>query len=354
MLPVLMGIGGLRLTPGEEDLIRRCQPAGFVLFSRNIANPRQTRELTDSLRALCRHVPVIAVDQEGGRVVRTTALGLELPAASQIRRSGNIPALVKMAENIAISLRLLGFNMDLAPVLDICHDETVRNALPSRCWGTTPDEVVSMGGMFNRNLRHYGITTCAKHFPGMGLAQSDPHADLPTIDASREELLQSSLIPFMALEPELPAIMSAHILVPHLDANLPATLSHTIMTGLLRFQLGYKGVIMTDDLCMGAITNNYGVPQAADMALEAGCDLVLICHHAEEHLNEWHPRPSPQNGTDRDESLLRLERFSRALIPPLRWDDRLWEQCLHSAQNLVEEMQPFSSPASPSSPVQHM
>ncbi len=354
MLPVLMGIDGARLSPGEEDLIRRCQPAGFVLFSRNIETARQTRELTDSLRALCHHTPIISIDQEGGRVVRTTALGLELPSASQVRRSGNIPALIRMVRNVVTSLRLLGFNMDLAPVLDICHDESLPNALPSRCWGTTPNEVISMAGMFNRNLQHYGLASCAKHFPGMGRAQSDPHADLPVIDASLDELLESSLIPFMALEQELPAIMSAHILMPQLDANMPATLSRTIMTGLLRHQLGYKGVIMTDDLCMGAITKNYGVPQAADMALEAGCDLVLICHNAEAHLNEWHPRSLPENRIEHEESLHRVEKLTQSLYAPFPWSDQLWEKCLIDAQTLVEEMLPFAPTASPSSPVQKM
>lgn len=354
MLPVLMGLEGPCLAPEEENLIRLYQPAGFVLFSRNIETPFQTRSLTDSLKTLCHHHPIIAVDQEGGRVVRTAALGLELPSASQVRRAENIPGLVRMAKTVAISLRLLGVNMDLAPVLDICYDETLSNALPSRCWGTTPNEVISMGGMFNRNLLYYGMSTCAKHFPGMGRAQTDPHANLPSIAENKEELLASDLIPFMVLEPELPAIMAAHILLPRLDPTFPATLSRTVITDLLRHQIGYKGIIMTDDLCMGAITQRYGVPQAADMALTAGCDLALICHDAVRHVSEWTSSLTPENGIKWEDSRIRVEKLCRSFPSSLKWDDTLWKRCLNDAQQLANEMLPFAQTSEPASPVQKM
>lgn len=182
MLPVLIGIDGPDLNAGEEAAIRRFQPAGFVLFSRNVESVEQVRRLAARLRELSVHHPVIAVDQEGGRVVRTAALGLNLPSPSSLVRNGDFSGVVELASVTALALRCLGVNMNFAPVLDICHDPGAANALPGRCWGNNAQDVISYAGVYSSNLRRGGIQSCGKHFPGMGRAQADPHFSLPVVD----------------------------------------------------------------------------------------------------------------------------------------------------------------------------
>lgn len=350
-LPCIIGLEGPELSGKEYEAVKRFQPAGFVLFSRNIESLGQTRKLTDLLRELSAHEPVIAIDQEGGRVVRTSALGLELPSARALRLSGNPDSIAEAAFIIAEALKYMGINTDFAPVLDICHDESVANALPGRCWGTNAQEVISLAGMFNANLQRHGIASCGKHFPGMGHAQSDPHHDLPLIPLGIEQLLQSELLPFTTLGPKLPSIMTAHIMLPEIDAELPATLSPAIVTGLLRNQLGYKEIIFTDDLCMGAITARYGIAEAASLSLKAGCDLPLICHDPLEHLEAFSrliPSTPDFDSKDRDK---RFARFTKKLTRPAALQPAKWSQLLEKARQLLYSTEDKTS-IQPGSPVQ--
>ena len=251
MLPALIGISGHEVGAEEEAAILRLQPAGFILFSRNVDSVEQVRSLTETLRKLCRHHPVIAVDQEGGRVVRTASLGLNLPSPASLARSGGFNGIVELGAVTAMALRYLGVNRNFAPVLDICHDPSAANALPGRCWGDNPQDVISRGGVYSSNLRRGGVQSCGKHFPGMGRAQADPHFSLPVVDLDERELFKTDLLPFLALCPELSSIMSAHIMLPQIDPDYPATLSERVIRGLLRDRLGFRGVVFTDDLCMG-------------------------------------------------------------------------------------------------------
>lgn len=348
-LPCLIGLDGPSLTDAETDAIRKHQPAGFVLFSRNIDTALQTRELTARLRELCAHTPVIAIDQEGGRVVRTSALGLEFPSARSLRQAAQ-PALIdETASLISQSLLMLGINTDFAPVLDICHDELVANALPGRCWGTDAQEVLTHAGMFLASLTRGGIAGCAKHFPGMGRAQSDPHEDLPVLPPTLAELLESELLPFMALAPKLPAMMTAHLMLPALDPDHPASLSRPVITGLLRGQLGYKGIVFTDDLCMGAITATRGIASAALDALDAGSDLPLICHDPLPHLDELADGLAREtNGFAAADRERRLKRFTRKLASPSPWKQQRWDTLLEQSAALLARVGPPSgnTPAS--------
>lgn len=351
-LPCLIGLDGPALTDAETNAIRRFQPAGFVLFSRNIETASQTRELTGRLRELCAHTPVIAIDQEGGRVVRTAALGLQLPSARTLRQANN-PALIDEAASLcAESLLMLGINTDFAPVLDISHDETLANALPGRCWGTDAQQVISNAGMFNASLARGGMAGCGKHFPGMGRAQSDPHDNLPVLPLDVTQLLECELLPFMALAPKLPAIMTAHLMLPAIDPGQPASLSHTLITGLLRGQLGYKGIVFTDDLCMGAITKTRGIANAALTALSAGCDLPLICHDPLPHLNELAAGLAQEtNGFAAADRERRLHRFTRKLVSPLPWKQPSWDGLLQRSAALLGRLD-ASSGDTPLSAVQ--
>ena len=179
-------------------------------------------------------------------------------------------------------LRLLGFNLNFAPVLDLDHFPDQQNALRGRCWGRDPQRVIDYAGQWNRWLRKRSIAGCAKHFPAGGRALSDPHHDLPSSPATLDELLREDVIPYTALMPELDAIMLAHVEFPNIDPDFPASLSPRIIRRFLRDQLGFdKHLVLTDDLDMGAITTRYGRGEDVKLAITAGNDLAMICHRTE-------------------------------------------------------------------------
>ena len=224
MLPVIAGVEGLVLTPRERELFSRLQPAGYILFTRNIADYELTRELTDELRRLTTgpDEPIIAIDQEGGRVVRTAEIGVQLPSAAALAQKGSSHLIRQAAYYNAACLHTLGVNTNFAPVLDLASPHA--NALPSRCWGYDTQSVISHAGVWNRATFGRGIQTCGKHFPGMGAAECDPHHDLPVLHGTRDSFLREASMPFTALMPELPSLMIAHLLIPEIDAELPTSL----------------------------------------------------------------------------------------------------------------------------------
>ncbi len=284
MLPVVVGVEGVILTERERELFSRLQPAGYILFSRNITDYEITRELTDDLRRLTQgpDLPIIAIDQEGGRVVRTAGIDVCLPSASALAATQSEHIITQAAYYNAQCLFTLGVNTNFAPVLDLAS--TRANALPGRCWGSDTQEVISRAGVWNRSLMRRGMMTCGKHFPGMGAAEVDPHFKLPMLRGGREDFLAEAAIPFTALMPELPSLMIAHLMLPDIDSSLPASLSPALVQGFLRDQLGYNGAVFTDDLCMGAIAETYTPEQSVPLALLAGCDLPLVCHNSVDYL----------------------------------------------------------------------
>ena len=326
MLPVIAGVEGMTLSPRERELFTRLQPAGYILFSRNIEDAEQVRELTDELRQISCDVgdPIIAIDQEGGRVVRTAAIGVQLPAAATLAQTRSTHSIRQAAAYNARCLLSLGINTNFAPVLDLGSEHA--NALPSRCWGTDTQDVISYAGVWNRMTAHCGIMTCGKHFPGMGAATCDPHSDLPVLHGTRDDFLRGPGIPFTALMPELPSLMIAHLLLPEIDADHPSSLSRTLVQGFLRDQLGFEGVVFTDDLCMGAITHRYTPEQAVPLALRAGCDLPLVCHDSCEHLEAIAAAVRTLPCEVLTPALERIERFrmqcsSQPMMPYIAWRD---------------------------------
>lgn len=309
MLPVIAGIEGVVLTECERRLFAQLQPAGYILFTRNIADEEQVRELTDELRRLTTDglPPVIAIDQEGGRVVRTAPLGVHLPSASALAAAHDRHLIRLAALYNARGLQSLGVNTVFAPVLDLAGPHA--NALPSRCWGADTLEVISNAGEWNRTMFGRAMATCGKHFPGMGAAECDPHADLPVLHGTTDDFLKRASIPFTALMPELPSLMIAHLLIPEIDAVLPTSLSPALIRDFLRRQLGYEGVVFTDDLCMGAIAKRYTPAESALLALQAGCDLPLICHNTCEHLEAL--AAAVENGLAPEQRLETDERIAR-------------------------------------------
>jgi len=348
----MLGLAGPHLSAAEVALFRRLQPAGFILFSRNLVSPLQTRRLTDALRDLSNHQPLIAIDQEGGRVTRTAALAPAAPSAPALAAHAQAALTATAGRLTGELLRLLGVNLNLAPVLDLDHFPATQNSLRGRCWGRDPQRVIDHAGQWNRWLRSCGIATCAKHFPAGGRAVADPHHELPVVGATWDELLREDVIPYTALMPELDAIMMGHIEFPNIDAKFPTSLSPGIIRGLLRDQLGFdRHLVLTDDLDMAAITRRYGRGQDAKLAIAAGNDVALICHRgdtaevAAAAIAEL-PRPVLADAWER------VDRLRDKLHRPLPWSDTQWQAaCTGLAALAAAVPEVGATEAFPNSPV---
>ena len=284
---LLTGVPGPELDSESAKIFRRIQPGGFILFGRNIKSPAQLRKLIDDLRDLSKTEPVITIDQEGGRVSRLREIGSEPPNAVQLRDNGDIELIRRHGRITGRLLRLFGFNLDLCPVLDISFDDNADNSLKGRCYGKSVEQVIRNAGAFNDGLRAEKIASCGKHFPGYSRAPLDAHHELPTIGLTRDELDANELAVFKHFagrdgspsRPMVDSMMIGHAFYPHLDASgTPSSLSHIVVTKMLRDGFGFRGLVMTDDLDMGAILNHYGLEEMIRLAIGAGNDLAMICH----------------------------------------------------------------------------
>src|ERR1700757_903329 len=257
---IMTGVPGKELDSKTAKLFRKVKPGAFILFGRNIESAWQLRKLIDDLRDLSEIEPIITVDQEGGRVSRLRLIGSEPPNEQQLRDRNDVELIRRHGDITGRLLRLFGFNLDLCPVLDISFDDDAENSLRGRCYGKTVGQVVRNAGAFNGALRGQGIASCGKHFPGYSAATSDAHFQLPRIDRTREELDQNELAVFRQFANNVDSMMICHGWYPCFESEkTPASLSRRIITDLLRTELGFDGLIMTDDLDMGAILNGYGL-----------------------------------------------------------------------------------------------
>ena len=278
----MIGMPGTRLDAETRSLIRERGVGGIILFKRNIVDPLQVATLTNDLQetALKYHgVPLfLAVDQEGGRVARLRDPFSSFPGNSTIGDGPDSDGMAALFGRVtATEMRLVGLNMDMAPVLDVPKGQVDR-VLEGRTFGKDPSRVGHLGRIVVKVLQENGVMAVGKHFPGLGKARLDPHEHLPTINADQHEMEAVHLPPFQdAISEGVSAIMTSHALYPGLDDRFPATLSHSIITELLRDRLGFNGLIITDDLEMGAIKKDPGVAEGAVKAFEAGNDILLIC-----------------------------------------------------------------------------
>ena len=271
-----VGFEGTRIEPEFEAKLRETPLAGLILFARNVESLAQTRALTDAIREILPD-PVIAIDQEGGRVARLRDGVEELPAMLALAATGDAELAERAGAQLAFDLRRAGVNVDYAPVLDLALYK-MNTVIGARSFGDDPQQVVRFAGAFARGLRSQGIVPTFKHFPGHGSTAVDSHLDLPRIDLDEATFRSRDLAPFAALLPGAEAIMTAHIVVRTLDPDLPATLSHKILTELLHDEIGFTGVCFTDCMQMDAIAKSVGSAQGAVEALIAGADCVLISH----------------------------------------------------------------------------
>lgn len=313
---LLVGVPGPELTAGDADFFKKLQPGGFILFGRNIKTPVQLRKLINDLRDLSNVEPVVTIDQEGGRVSRLKLIGNEPPNAQQLRDRGDLALIRKHGDITGRLLRLFGFNLDLCPVLDISFDDEADNSLKGRCYGRTVTEVIEKSSAFNDGLRAAGILSCGKHFPGYSSAGLDPHHELPVLERSREAMEEHELAVFRHFADQVDSMMIGHITITGLERNgPPASLSPAMINGLLRDDMKFEGLVMTDDLDMGAILNHYGFDETMRMGIAAGNDMLMICHRVELAAQARKVLEALPAG-EIEPALRNMERFKRKLAAP--------------------------------------
>jgi beta-N-acetylhexosaminidase len=275
---LIAGFDGHQLSPELRSVAREFGLGGVILFARNVAEPEQVAELAFDASRLTPDLPCwVSVDQEGGRVARLKAPFTEWPPMATLGRSGDVALAERFARALAAELKSVGITLDYAPVLDI-HTNPKNPVIGDRALADKAEQVARLGAAIVRTLQSEGIAACGKHFPGHGDTSTDSHLELPLVEHPPERLRDTELAPFRAaIQARVATIMTAHVLVPALDEKRPASLSRAIVHDLLREELGFDGVILSDDLEMKAIAAEYEVPSAAVLAIEAGCDGVLIC-----------------------------------------------------------------------------
>ena len=288
-----IGLPGTTLDNETRELVEEVKPGGIIIFGRNVASPQQLRDLIDGVRELLPVEPLVGIDQEGGLVDRLRKIITPMPAARTIRQHGDLAAARALGRITGQVLRMLGFNMNFAPVMSIMTDERdlLSNGLYSRSFGRSPGEVLGYTTVYLRGLQETGLMGCLKHFPGIGAGEVDSHEQMPLVHLSHDDLIAQDLAPYIELfgrkDDRVRCVMVSHGGFPNIDIRQevtggllePASLSHNIVTKLLREELGYQHLVVTDDLEMGAISRHCEIDAAAIRAFLAGEDMLLICAH---------------------------------------------------------------------------
>jgi beta-N-acetylhexosaminidase len=279
----IAGFAGHAIPADLKALAREFDLGGIILFARNVAEPAQVADLAREAQELAHDVPLwVSVDQEGGRVARLRRPFTEWPPMMTLGRSGDEALAERFARALAAELKAVGITLDYAPVLDILTNPK-NPVIGDRALAERAEDVARLGRVIIRTLQDAGIAACGKHFPGHGDTSVDSHFELPLVEHPPDRLEAVELVPFRAaIAAGVASIMTAHILLPALDEQRPATLSPAIVSGMLREQLGYGGLILSDDLEMKAIAGRYGMGEATVAAIAAGCDAVLMCGESQD------------------------------------------------------------------------
>ncbi len=288
---VMVGFDDECLTPGLADYLNQNSIGNVIFLSRNIVDNAQTQAFTSDLQrmAACRRVPIgfiTAIDQEGGVVARLLNGVSVFPGNMALGAIGSPDYVRRSSEVMAREMIDLGLNMNLAPVLDV-NNNPDNPGIGVRSYGEAPNLVARLGVAAIEGSQSVGVMATAKHFPGTGDVTVDSHIDLPQVPHSRERLNNVELVPFKAaIAAGVGAIMTAHVIFPAIEPEplLPATMSRSVLTELLRNELHFDGIIITDDLFMGAISREYGLAEAAIRAIVAGADIALMCHKPDEQV----------------------------------------------------------------------
>jgi beta-N-acetylhexosaminidase len=277
---IICGFEGTKVTAELREIVREVQPLGLILFARNIESPEQLAELCAELKSLRKDQPMLlSVDQEGGRVARIRAPATEWPAMRMLGRIDDPKLTERVGRALARELRAMGFDVDFAPVLDV--DTNPKNpVIGDRSFGSDAKVVARHGVALIRGLQGGGVAACGKHFPGHGDTEVDSHTALPYVGHELGRLREVEWPPFReAARAGLSSVMTAHVVVETLD-ELPATLSKRALAPL-REELGFRGVIISDDLEMKAVASHYPMSDLATLGMNAGCDIFLACQKPE-------------------------------------------------------------------------
>lgn len=310
---IVGGFDGEALPPRFRDSLQARHRAGAILFRRNLSTLEGTRSLcTELIRADAEVPPFIAIDEEGGRVGRLPAPYTRLPSMRSLAANATLQDLEKVGDELGATLASLGFNLDFAPILDV-DTNPANPIIGDRAFSSDAHEAGARALAFAAGLGRH-VLTCGKHFPGHGDTHLDSHLALPVVDHDEARLRSIELAPFAAACPRhVDSMMSAHIVVNALDPGVPATLSRRICTTLLRDELGFTGVLFSDDLEMKAVADLFQVEESAVRSIEAGCDVLLIC---------------------KDEDL--QDRAHRALVRRCEQDDTFRLRCVEAATRSIE------------------
>ena len=286
-----IGLPGKTIDSEARDLIEEIKPGGIILFGRNVESPQQVRKLLDEARALVPTSLLCGIDQEGGLVDRLREIFPPMPSARALRQHGDLAGVRTLGRITGELLRILGLNINFAPVMSIITQERslLTNGLYSRSFGSSPGEVLGYTTVYMRGLQGTGCLGCLKHFPGIGAGTVDSHIEMPMVPLSRDDLLAQDLAPYIELfqraDDRVRVVMVSHGGFPNIDIKKgttgglvePASISASIVSKLLRHEMGYKHLIVTDDLEMGAIAKQYEIEEATVKAFNAGEDMLLIC-----------------------------------------------------------------------------
>ena len=285
---ITIGIDGYSVDDTAKQLITDKKVGGVILFKNNISNSNQLLQLINDIKGInsTNKIPIfISVDQEGGRVNRLPSEIKSLPSNEVVGNKNDNKLAYDIGKNIGYALGSFGFNMDFAPVLDV-NSNPNNTVIGDRSFSNDKDKVASLGASEINGFKDSNIISVAKHFPGHGDTATDSHYALPIINKTLDELKSVEFVPFKkAIEEKVPAIMVSHILMPQIDSDNSASMSKTIITDILRKDLKFHGLIVTDDMTMGAVTNELDITTACINSINAGADLLLVCHGYDNEIN---------------------------------------------------------------------
>ncbi len=279
---LIVGFEGTKLSDSCRNFLEQWDLGGVILFKRNIESLEQLVALNETIYSVAGVTPMISVDHEGGHVFRLPEPFTIFPPMERVGaaclREKSLDLARRVGEAFGRELRAVGFNVDWAPVLDV-NSNPKNPVIGDRAFSSRPEEAASAAMSFWKGLQGVGVLGCGKHFPGHGDTTEDSHETLPVVKKSREELERCELVPFReAVGKKISLMMTAHVSFPALDSEWPATLSEKILLGLLKKEMGFGGLVVSDDLFMKGITARWSVEAAAERFLRAGGDLVLLCH----------------------------------------------------------------------------
>jgi len=332
---LFIGLPGTEFDAEARALVEEVQPGGVIIFGRNVAGPEQLRSLLDAVREVVQTPPLFGIDQEGGLVDRLRRIFTPMPSARTIRQHGDLAAARALGRVTGEVLRMLGFNINFAPVMSIMTEDRdlLSNGLYSRSFGRSPGEVLGYSTVYMRGLQGTGMLGCLKHFPGIGAGEVDSHEEMPVVRLSHDDLIAQDLAPYIELfqrrDDRVRCVMVSHGGFPNIDIREevtggllePASLNYNIVTTLLRQELGYKHLVVTDDLEMGAIARHCEIEDAAVRAMLAGEDMLLICASPDKIRRGYHGLlQAARNGKVTEqrikESLDRIARTKKIMEPP--------------------------------------